>query len=81
MSPVEISSYDDLLAALVARRRELGLSQCSLNIEAGTQDGYVSKIEARMRHLGPVSLPLILAGLGLVLELEEIDEAAVSQAA
>jgi transcriptional regulator with XRE-family HTH domain len=60
---VRVRDYDQLRAALASRRRALGLRQLDLDELAGTQTGYVSKIEAGIRHLGPLSLPMILAGL------------------
>ena len=60
---VRIRDYDQLVGALAARRRALGLRQLDLDEKSGTQTGYVSKIEAGIRRLGPLSLPMILAAL------------------
>jgi hypothetical protein len=60
---VRIRDYDQLRSALSARRRQLGLRQLDLDEKSSLQSGYVGKVEAGIRHLGPLSLPMILAGL------------------
>lgn len=80
MTPIR--EYGDLIDALRARRKALGLSQRELDDRAGLQEGYTSKLEAWRSHsgrgLGPASLPRILQALGIgiaVIEVEEPNEA------
>jgi hypothetical protein len=60
---VRIRDYDQLTSALAARRRQLGLRQLELDEKSGLLSGYSGKIEVQTRRLGPLSLPMILAGL------------------
>jgi len=68
-------TYEQLVAALVARRHALGLSQLAVDDIAGLPSGYTGKIEASItnpkannaRSIGKVSLPLILGALGVKL--------------
>jgi hypothetical protein len=60
---VRIRDYDQLAGALAARRRQLGLRPLDLDEKAGLQGGYAGKIESQTRRLGPLSLPMLLAGL------------------
>lgn len=59
--------YDDLIAAIVHRRRALGLSQLAMDHVTGLPDGYQGKLEAKVKAFGPKSLPLVLQALGLKL--------------
>jgi helix-turn-helix protein len=58
---VRIRDYSQLTQALAARRRQLGLRQLDADEKSSLQSGYVSKLEAGIRHLGPLSLPMLLA--------------------
>jgi hypothetical protein len=60
---VRCRDYEQLRAALSARRRQLGLRQLDLDEKSGLQNGYSGKLEKGIRKLGDVSLPMILAGL------------------
>jgi hypothetical protein len=60
---IRIRDYSQLTQALAARRRQLGLRQLDLDEKAGLQSGYAGKVEAGIRKLGDLSLPMILAGL------------------
>lgn len=67
-----IVSYDDLIATLVKRRHDLGLSQGDVDYLSGLQEGYTGKVEAWThpssgRTLGRISMPLLLEALGVVL--------------
>jgi hypothetical protein len=64
-----ITDYDSLLRALVRRRQGLGLSQLAVDQISGLPEAYTSKIEARMRNLGPLSFDLLLGTLGLSIAL------------
>jgi hypothetical protein len=66
---IKIRDYTQLRSAIAARRRQLGFRQLDLDEVSGTQTGYCSKIEAGIRKLGPLSLPMILAGLDCYLLL------------
>lgn len=67
MSPVEIRSYDDLLEAARRRKAELNLTFEAIDRIAGVCEGYSAKLLSPrpMRHLGLVSLPLVMAALGI----------------
>ncbi len=66
-----IESYADLVRALRARRKALGLSQLELDLIAGWAEGYTSKLEIsesnpaakNARAIGRDSLPLALGAL------------------
>ena len=60
-------SYEELLAACIARRHELGLSQMAVDEISGLQGGYVGKLECGAKRLGPMSFPCLLQALGLEL--------------
>jgi len=64
-----VRDMDGLVAALKARRYELGLPQLEVDEIAGLQNGYCAKIESRMKNLGPVSLGCLLGALGLELHV------------
>ncbi len=54
------------IAILLARRRyQLGITSLQIDAIAGIADGLTSKIEANTKPLGFVSLPNLLAALGL----------------
>jgi hypothetical protein len=63
MIAIRIRDYSQLRQAIAARRRQLGLRQLDLDERAGLQTGYAGKVEAGIRKLGDLSLPMILAGL------------------
>jgi hypothetical protein len=75
----EVVSYDDLIAALRARKDELDISFLELDFIGGLTSGHSSKLLAPVRPymkcLGPVSLGLILGALGLRLLVVEDPEA------
>ena len=60
---VKIRDYDQLRASIAARRRALGMRQLEVDEKSGLQSGYAGKIEAGVRRLGPLSLPMLLAAL------------------
>lgn len=68
-----IQTYQDFVAAMVARRKDLKLACHEVDLKAGMQEGYANKLEnpfARYgRGVGPDTLPLWLGGLrvGIVL--------------
>jgi len=55
----------DLMRIIRARRLELGIPGAVLDEAAGLPDRYVSKLEAGVKNLGRLSLPLLLEALGL----------------
>jgi transcriptional regulator with XRE-family HTH domain len=73
--PTDIKSYTELVAALVARRNALGVTQEVVNEVGGLAAGYVSKVECGTKRLGKVTLALLLGALGLKLTLSEDPEA------
>jgi transcriptional regulator with XRE-family HTH domain len=64
----KVSSHDGLIAALVARRKQLGLSQLDVDEISGLQPGYTAKIECGTKRVGYLSLTLLLGALKLDLE-------------
>lgn len=73
---VTVKSKSDLIAAIKARRAQLGWSQLTLDFEAGLPEGYSGKLETssgkpNSRSIGWDSLPKILAALGLKLTLNK----------
>jgi hypothetical protein len=62
---IHIRDYDQLRQALAARRRQLGLRQIEVDARAGLQDQYTGKLEIGTRHLGKLSLPMLLCALDL----------------
>jgi len=70
-----IEDYDALVAALRQRRMDLGWTNYDLEMNAGLQFGYVSKLENYRtgakkdytRTIGPEVLNKMLEGLGLVM--------------
>jgi transcriptional regulator with XRE-family HTH domain len=60
---LKIRDYSQLRSALANRRMQLGLRQLDVDEASSLQTGYVSKLEAGIRHLGPLSLPMLLAAL------------------
>jgi hypothetical protein len=76
MLPIDIRSYAELLAALRARRDQLGVSHECVDEVSGLSSGYASKIFSQppMRRLGTLSLGEMLAALGLKLSVSEDPE-------
>jgi hypothetical protein len=70
-----ITTYQDLRAALAARRKELKLSQIDLDGVALLAGGHVGKIECGSKRLGDISLAAILGALGAALILVPADSA------
>ncbi len=68
---VPVRTYEDLIAALRDRRKQLGLTQEEVNAIAGFHDGYVNKLEIGYRDggrgVGAMSLPTWLDTLGVCL--------------
>lgn len=67
-----IQDYASLITAMQDKRKAKQLTLNQFDDLAGLQDGYMAKIEAwpspkSGRGLGPLTLPLILEGLGVVL--------------
>lgn len=69
MNAPVLLTYDDLRAAIAARRQQLGLTQRAFDEIAGVPLGYTGKLECGMRNFGPMSLECILAALGVGLVL------------
>lgn len=55
--------YKQLTEALDARRRELGFTHLELDDRSSLQTGYSGKVFCGLRHLGPLSLPMMLVAL------------------
>jgi hypothetical protein len=64
---VRCRDYSELLGALNARRRELGLTMEVFDELSGLTNGYSAKVFCGMRRFGPMSLSVTLATLGLEL--------------
>ena len=63
----KVSTHKDLIAALVARRRSLGLTQIDVDAIGGLAGGHTAKIECGTKKVGYVSLALLLGALKLEL--------------
>ena len=63
----KVSTHKDLIAALVARRRSLGLTQIDVDAIGGLAGGHTAKIECGTKKVGYVSLTLLLGALKLEL--------------
>jgi hypothetical protein len=75
--PIEIESYDQLIAALRNRIVELGIVFDTVESVAGLSSRYAAKLLAEnpTKHFGPVTLFPVLSALGLRLRLEPDDQA------
>lgn len=72
--PAVVREYHELLQALDARRRELGMPMIELDERAGLPLGYVGKLltdptKRNAKTLGRVSLGLVLKALDLRMEI------------
>jgi len=67
----EARNYDELVALFRRRCVELGTSMETLDLIAGTPSRYVSKLLCSMpiKHLGPISMGLMLGALALKLQI------------
>ncbi len=75
-------SYGRLIEALAHRAAELGMTHAAVDQLAGLQEGYTSKCfgPSMTKHLGALTLFLVLPALGLRLTLIR-DDAAAEQSA
>jgi transcriptional regulator with XRE-family HTH domain len=73
------TSPAEIVALLEQRRYALGVSQLDLDAIAGLADGHTSKIACGTKAIGRISLPNLLAALGLRLAVVEDDEWLPSQ--
>ena len=60
---------DEIVECLAQRRCELGVNSRMLDDFAGLAPGHTSKIACGVRGLGDISLPTLLATLGLRLAI------------
>lgn len=67
-------STSELAKLIAARRYQLGISSRHLDQIAGLADGHTSKIECGSKKLGDISLPALLATLGLKLAVVVDDD-------
>lgn len=68
------NSPEEIVECLAARRYELGITQRAIDQIAGLADGHTSKIECGTKRLGDISLPALLATLGLRIAIVAEDE-------
>jgi hypothetical protein len=73
---IRIRDYDQLRQALIVRRRQLGLTQLEVDQRSSLQDQYCGKLEIGTRHLGKLSLPMLLCALDLDLYVAPRSDAA-----
>jgi hypothetical protein len=73
------TSPAEIVALLEQRRYALGINQFDLDAIAGLADGHTSKIACGTKAIGRISLPSLLAALGLRLAVVEDDEWLPSQ--
>jgi hypothetical protein len=64
---IRCRTYPQLIAALNARRYQIGMTMIDLDNASGVQEGYSAKIIAQMKTLGKVSTPLMIEALGVEL--------------
>jgi hypothetical protein len=64
---IRCKDYPELLGALNACRRELGLTMEAFDERSGLTGGYSANVFCGMRRFGPMSLSVTLATLGLEL--------------
>jgi len=62
-----VKTYADLHAIVRQRVADLNVSHASVDHVAGLNDGYFGKLMARMKHIGPQTMPLVLCALGIKL--------------
>ena len=72
---IKCKDYPDLLGALNARRRELGLTMEAFDERSGLTGGYSAKVFCGMRRFGQMSLPVVLATMNLELLVAPKDSA------
>jgi hypothetical protein len=72
-----VRNYNDLIAAVLARKQNLGITFEVLDAVSGLQEGYSCKLlgPGRKKKLGPLSFDCILAALGMKLVAVEDEEA------
>jgi hypothetical protein len=68
------TSLSELATLLTERRYALGITSLALDAAAGLAEGQTSKIECGTKRLGHVTIPTLLASLGLKLALVESGE-------
>jgi hypothetical protein len=75
--PIEIESYDQLIAVLRNRICELRIVLETVDNVAGLTPRYANKLlsEQPTKHFGPVTLFPVLSALGLRMRLEPDDQA------
>lgn len=64
-----IRQYLDLIMALDQRRRAIPMTMMDIDARSGLQEGYSAKLFCGKRHLGHLSLGLLLETLGVELVL------------
>jgi hypothetical protein len=64
-----ITTLEELVKVCKTRRHSLGLSQLLVDEISGMQDGYTAKLEAGMKGLGKITLPLLLGALKIELAI------------
>ena len=75
-----VKDYNELIAAFIERRHELGFSQGEVDYLSGLQEGYTGKVESwehrtSGRGLGILTLPRLMRALGVVLVVVPIWDA------
>lgn len=69
----DFTAYADLIAQLVARRKELGLSQTAVAAAMGTRQSAVSEIESSSANPTIQRLQRYARAVGARLELHSVD--------
>jgi hypothetical protein len=67
MTPLSVTSFQDLRDAFKQRAAELGMRHLDVDDAAGWAPGYFGKLQCGMKNLGETSLPRVLMALGLEL--------------
>jgi len=66
-----LRTYEELRAAIDARRKLIGMTMADLDERSGVQSGYSAKLIAGVKNLGPMSMDCILGALGIDLVIIE----------
>ena len=75
MDATPVRSYDDLVEVVRNRIIELAITHETADAISGLQSGYTSKLVAKMKGFGPISLSCLLPALGVKLVAVEDPEA------
>jgi hypothetical protein len=73
---IRCRTYKELRETLAARRKALGWTQLECDHKSGLQDQYTGKLEIGTRHLGSMSMEVLLQTLDLEMYIGPRSDAA-----